>query len=109
REIATALRTATTTDSIDEIVESVGIARGRRAAAHIESWTTNAERLVAPGDVATFRESMRPIGHVCDGFERASWQVVRPARETLRIEAILHLSPPDSARRAADPIRPPLP
>jgi len=74
-----------------------GVADGKRLAQHLASWSAHAEALAAPDDVQAMRDALNLLRELAQGVDRCDWQLSRPSADSLRTEAKILLSPPDSA------------
>jgi len=74
-----------------------GIGDGKRLAQHLASWSTHAETLAAPEDVAAMRDALNLLRELAQGIDRYQWWMTRPTVETVTTEAEFELSPPDSS------------
>ncbi len=76
-----------------------GVGDGKRLAQHLASWSTHAETLAVPEDVAAMRDALNLLRELAQGINRGRWRMTRPTVETVTTEAEFELSPPDSAQR----------
>jgi hypothetical protein len=74
-----------------------GVANGKRLGQHLASWFTHAGVLAAPEDVDAMRETLVLLRELAQGVERCHWQMARPSVNGVRTDAVIILSPPDSA------------
>lgn len=74
-----------------------GVADGKRLAQHLAGWSAHAEALAAPQDVQAMRETLNLLRELAQGVDRCDWQLSRPSADSVRTEAEILLSPPDSA------------
>jgi len=74
-----------------------GIGDGKRLAQHLASWSTHAETLAAPEDVAAMRDALNLLRELAQGVDRCQWRMTRPTVESVTTEAEFELSPPDSS------------
>ena len=76
-----------------------GLGDGKRLAQHLGSWSTHAETLAAPEDVAAMRDALNLLREFAQGIDRCQWRMTRPTAESVTTEAEFELSPPDSAEQ----------
>ena len=76
-----------------------GIGDGKRLAQHLASWSTHAEALAAPEDVAAMRDALNLLREFAQGVDWCRWRMTRPTVERVTTEAEFQLSPPVSAGR----------
>ena len=78
---------------------SSGIGQGKRLAQHFASWSTDAETLAAPEDVAAMRDALNLLREFAQGVDRCQWRMTRPTAESVTTEAEFELSPPETAEQ----------
>jgi len=76
-----------------------GIGHGRRLAQNLASWSTHAETLAAPEDVAAMRDALDLLRELAQGVDRCRWRMTRPTAESVTTEAEFELSPPESSEQ----------
>ena len=76
-----------------------GIGQGKRLAQHFASWSTHAEALAAPEDVAAMRDALNLLREFAQGVDWCRWRMTRPTVDRVTTEAEFQLSPPVSAGR----------
>lgn len=71
---------------------------GQELATQLDSIRMHAPGLAKVGQEAEFADSLLFLSEWSAGFEKCRWRMLRPCENTVRIDAELVLSPPDSPR-----------